>query len=89
MTMERLSLGSLLQVRNNTYGWKGHKDYNLAGGEMVILCDPNTGEVLPGLPTVGVMHGKLGRLTCLAMDLRLVENVNVTDYNEIGVKTDG
>jgi len=74
MVMEAPSLGSLLRVRNNTYGWKGSTDYRLMGGEMVVLCDLETLEVLPGLPTVGVMHGSLGRLTCLAMDLKLIEN---------------
>jgi hypothetical protein len=79
--MERLSLGSLLRVRSNTYGWKGSSDYRLMSGEMVILCDMNTGEVVHGLPTVGVMHGRLGKLTCLAMDLRLIENANPETYN--------
>jgi hypothetical protein len=79
--MERLSLGSLLRVRNNTYGWKGSSDYRLMSGEMVILCDMNTGEVVHGLPTVGVMHSHLGQLTCLAMDLRLIENINPETYN--------
>lgn len=80
--MERPLLGSLLQIRNNTYGWKGHQDYRLLGGEMVILCEVDTGDVLPGLPTVGVMHGRLGKLTCLAMDLKLVENSRQIDYND-------
>jgi hypothetical protein len=79
--MERLSLGSLLRVRNNTYGWKGKDDYRLMSGEMVILCDMNTDEVVHGLPTVGVMHNRLGQLTCLAMDLRLIENTNLETYN--------
>jgi hypothetical protein len=43
---------------------------------MVVLCDLESGDVLPGLPTVGVMHSRLGNLTCLAMDLKLVENSN-------------
>jgi hypothetical protein len=81
MVMEALSLGSLLRVRNNTYGWKGNTDYKLMSGEMVVLCDLETPEVLPGLPTVGVMHGGLGRLTCLAIDLRLIENSGVKTYN--------
>jgi len=49
---------------------------------MVILCEVDTGDVLPGLPTVGVMHGRLGKLTCLAMDLKLVENSRQIDYND-------
>jgi hypothetical protein len=79
--METLSLGSLLRVRNNTYGWKGREDHRLVAGEMVILCDLSTGDLLPGLPTIGVMHGRLGKLTCLAMDLRLIENTNHETYN--------
>jgi len=50
-------------------------------GEMVVLCDMDTGEVVHGLPTVGVMHSRLGQLTCLAMDLRLIENTNHETYN--------
>jgi hypothetical protein len=75
--MEQITLGSLLRIRNRTYGWRDGADYFLDRNEMVFLYGPGERDVVPGIPTVQVMHGKHGLLTCITLDLTLVENTQV------------
>ena len=75
--MEQVALGSLLKIRNRTYGWRDGVDYNLDRNEMVVLCDLGVRDMVPGVPTVQVMHGKYGLLTCVALDLSLAENTHI------------
>lgn len=72
--MEQISLGSLLKIRNRTYGWRDGIDYHLDRNEMVVLYGLGERDMVPGVPTVQVMHGKHGLLTCIVLDLSLVEN---------------
>lgn len=76
--MEQIALGSLLKIRNRTYGWRDGVDYHLDRNEMVVLYGPGERDMVPGVPTVRVVHGKHGLLTCVALDLSLVEN-NLTN----------
>jgi hypothetical protein len=75
--MEQIALGSLLKVRNRTYGWRDGIDYFLDRNEMVVLYDLGEKDLVPGIPTVKIVHGKHGFLTCIALDLALAENINI------------
>lgn len=75
-TMELVTLGSLLQIRNRTYGWRDGRDYILDAGDVVVLYDIRSEDVVPGVPTVKVVHGEHGCLTCIALDLKLVEHTH-------------
>jgi hypothetical protein len=79
--MENVKLGDLLRVKNNTYGWRGRVDHHLQAGEIVMLCDLNTEVITQGIPTLGVLHPRFGKLICLAMDLGKVKNRSQLDYN--------
>lgn len=75
--MEQVALGALLKIRNRTYGWRDGIDYRLDRNEMVVLYGLGERDMVPGVPTVQVMHGKYGLLTCIVLDLSLVENNRV------------
>ena len=74
--MDLITLGSLLSIRNRTYGWRDGRDYLLDRNEVVILYDLKSEDVVPGVATVKVMHGKYGCLTCIVLDLELVEHTH-------------
>lgn len=74
--MEHVVTGSLLKIRNRTYGWRDGTDYILDRNELVVLYGLGDKDVVPGIPTVKVMHGEHGFLTCIALDLISVENTN-------------
>ena len=78
--MDLITLGSLLSIRNRTYGWRDGRDYLLDRNEVVILYDLKSEDVVPGVATVKVMHGKYGCLTCVALDLKAVEKTQDIDY---------
>lgn len=74
MDMETLAVGSLLKPRDSTICWKERRgemprDLPVQSGDLLLLCDDRTVEVIPGLHTVTVMHAKYGTVTCILDEL--------------------
>ena len=45
------------------------RDLPVNAGELLLLCDNTTKEVIPGLHTVAVLHSRYGRVTCILDEL--------------------
>jgi hypothetical protein len=72
--MESLTPGLLLKPRESTICWyeeqgKLPRDLPVNAGELLLLCDNTTKEVIPGLHTVAVLHSRYGRVTCILDEL--------------------
>jgi len=79
VVMEALVIGSLFKPRETTICWKGPsgslpRDLPTGPDDVLILCDENTFEVIPGLHTVRVLHPKHGMVTCILDELMLVKH---------------
>jgi len=80
--METLVIGSLLKPREATVCWRERdgafpRDLPVRRGDLLLLCDTETLEVIPGLHTVRVLHPKYGHVTCVLDELVLVNTQHV------------
>lgn len=83
--MEALTVGLLLKPRESTICWKERngempRDLPVQPGELLLLCDDSTKEIIPGLHTVTVMHPEYGTVTCILDELVPV-NYHETYYS--------
>lgn len=72
--METLVIGSLLKPREATICWRELKgalprDLPVRSSDLLLLCDTETIEVIPGLHTVRVIHPRYGPVTCILDEL--------------------
>jgi hypothetical protein len=75
--METLVAGLLLKPRSTTVCWREKsgifpRDLPIRSNDLLLLCDAETLEVLPGLHTVRVLHPRYGQVTCILDELVLV-----------------
>jgi hypothetical protein len=77
--MEALTVGLLLKPRESTICWKEKygempRDLPVRSGELLLLCDDRTKEIIPGLHTVRVLHPEYGTVTCILDELTPVNH---------------
>jgi hypothetical protein len=80
--METLVAGLLLKPRGTTVCWREKsgifpRDLPVHTNDLLLLCDAETLEVIPGLHTVRVLHPRYGQVTCILDELVLVNTQHV------------
>lgn len=72
--METIAAGQLMKPKTPTICWREPKgltsnDMPVLEDELLLICDSQLSEVIPGLYTVRVLHPRHGRVTCLLDEL--------------------
>jgi hypothetical protein len=72
--MEALKEGQLFKPREATICWKERhgmmpRDIAVRSNDLLVICDANLLEVIPGLYTVRVLHPRHGIVTCILDEL--------------------